>query len=255
MGHMLLHLYDRLFSHTVLTLLTTYTFSFLRRSELLSPFLSHAFTFGFVALYLTRVLFHFDQERRIRAKGKHAPVVRTYTPFNIGVLFQALWYVSQDRYHDYWSTMFRTAGTKSNRYTAESTAIGERIIFTADEENIKAILATQFADYGKGPHFREEWKDFLGLSIFTTDGEMWHDSRQLLRPQFIKDRLSDLKTFEHHVQKLLPMLANNGETVRVDDLIYRYTLDAATAFLFGTGVGSLDNGEAEFAKAFAEVQR
>jgi cytochrome P450 len=78
----------------------------------------------------------------------------------------------------------------------------------------------------------------------------------LLRPQFIKDRVSDLKKFEHHVQKLLPMLAgdNNGATVRLDDLIYRYTLDAATDFLFGTGVGSLENGETEFAQAFAAVQ-
>ena len=48
--------------------------------------------------------------------------------------------------------------------------------------------------------------------------------------------------------------SSNGETVRLDDLIYRYTLDAATDFLFGTGVGSLENGETEFAKAFADVQ-
>lgn len=93
--------------------------------------------------------------------------------------------------------------------------------------------------------------------IFTTDGSQWHNSRQLLRPQFIKDRVSDLHTFEHHVQVLLPMLAGsqNGETVKVDDLIYRFTLDAATDFLFASSVGSLQNGEAEFATAFAEVQR
>lgn len=47
---------------------------------------------------------------------------------------------------------------------------------------------------------------------------------------------------------------SNGETVRLDDLVYRYTLDAATDFLFGTGVGSLENGETGFAKAFADVQ-
>lgn len=31
------------------------------------------------------------------------------------------------------------------------------MIFTADEENVKAILATQFQEYGKGPQFRIEW--------------------------------------------------------------------------------------------------
>ena len=142
-------------------------------------------------------------------------------------------------------------------YTVEAITVGERIIFTADEENVKAILATQFNDFGKGPQFRKEWKDFLGLSIFTTDGELWHNSRQLLRPQFIKDRVSDLHTFEKHVQALLPLLAgtHNGATVRVDDLFYRFTLDAATDFLLGKSVDSLHNGQTEFAKAFAEVQR
>jgi len=39
-----------------------------------------------------------------------------------------------------------------------------RLILTADEENIKAILATQFGDYGKGAQFNSEWHDFLGDS-------------------------------------------------------------------------------------------
>jgi cytochrome P450 len=93
--------------------------------------------------------------------------------------------------------------------------------------------------------------------IFTTDGELWHSSRTLLRPQFIKDRVSDLHTFETHVQKLLPMLAGShkGATVRADDLFYRFTLDAATDFLFGSSVNSLQNSQAEFADAFTEVQR
>lgn len=46
----------------------------------------------------------------------------------------------------------------------EAITIRERIIFTSDEENVKAILATQFQDYGKGPQFRKDWKEFLGLS-------------------------------------------------------------------------------------------
>lgn len=40
-----------------------------------------------------------------------------------------------------------------------------RLVLTADEENIKAILATQFGDYGKGAQFNSEWHDFLGDSM------------------------------------------------------------------------------------------
>lgn len=98
----------------------------------------------------------------------------------------------------FWRQMF--GETRSE--TAEAWLAGRRIVFTIDPENIKAILATQFGDYGKGEPFHQEWKAFLGDSIFTTDGTLWHNSRQLLRPQFIKDRVSDLHVFETHIQTL-----------------------------------------------------
>jgi cytochrome P450 len=139
--------------------------------------------------------------------------------------------------------------------TTEGVVVGRHIVFTVDPENIKAILATQFSDYGKGEPFHQEWKAFLGDSIFTTDGALWHDSRQLLRPQFIKDRVSDLHVFETHMQTLFRAIANggalngenqpvdiesgNGKPVDISDLFFRFTLDAATDFLLGYDVKSL----------------
>ena len=92
------------------------------------------------------------------------------------------------------------------------------------------------------------------IGIFTTDGDLWHNSRALLRPQFIKDRVSDLHKFEARTQDLLPLLAG-GQTVQIDDLFYRFSLDAATDFLFGKSVDSLINGQIEFAESFREVGR
>lgn len=97
--------------------------------------------------------------------------------------------------------------------------------------------------------------DFCEPGIFTTDGTMWHNSRQLIRPQFIKDRVSDLHTFEKHVSVLLPLLSNSGEQpVNLVDIFFRYTLDAATDFLLGSSVQSLEKSEVRFADAFADVQ-
>jgi cytochrome P450 len=156
-----------------------------------------------------------------------------------------------------WMSFFTTP--KGMRYTVEAFPGGRRVIFTADPENIKAILATQFTDYGKGEPFHQEWKDFLGDSIFVTDLDQWHASRQLIRPQFIKDRVSDLEVFEEHVQILMEQIRKSGSTyageVDVSDLFFRYTLDAATHFLLGRSVGSLELPEQEFAEAFGEVQR
>lgn len=39
--------------------------------------------------------------------------------------------------------------------TVEFTMGGQRMVFTVDPENLRAILATQFGDYGKGEPFHE----------------------------------------------------------------------------------------------------
>lgn len=126
---------------------------------------------------------------------------------------------------------------------------------------MKAILATQFKDFGKGEPFHQEWIEFLGDSIFATDGDLWHNSRQLIRPQFIKGRLSDLEIYERHMPSLLRELAGTadgmgrGKPVDVVGLFFRYTLDAATDFLLGRSVHSLDFPQDKFSTSFGEVQR
>lgn len=122
---------------------------------------------------------------------------------------------------EFWTGLFSHA-PPGRPPTIELRLARQRFIFTADPENTKAILATQFQDYGKGKPFHEDWKEFLGDSIFTTDGEEWHNSRSLLRPQFIKTRISDLDIFEKHVNKLITMLGGQGQEVDISALFYRY---------------------------------
>lgn len=126
----------------------------------------------------------------------------------------------QDRELEFWDTLFSPLPPGRSR-TVELKLASQRFIFTADPENIKAILATQFQDYGKGKPFHDDWKDFLGDSIFTTDGEEWHNSRSLIRPQFIKTRVSDLEIFEKHVRKLIALIGGQGREVDVSALFFR----------------------------------
>jgi cytochrome P450 len=153
--------------------------------------------------------------------------------------------------------MFEANGAAAkNSYTCELHLLAaERVIFTADPENIKAILTTQFQDYGKGEQFHREWKDFLGDSIFTTDKQQWHDSRSLIRPMFQRERVSDLEVVETHLKKVIKLIGpGDGRMVQLDKIFFRYTLDASTDFLYGRSANSLDR-ESEFANAFDEVQR
>ena len=166
--------------------------------------------------------------------------------------------VRHDSILDLWEWMFyRSGATATGSYTAELKVLANvRVIFTADPENIKAILATQFEDYGKGPQFYLEWKEFLGDGIFNNDGRQWHESRQMIRPIFTRDRVGDLDIVETHVQKLIAYLGpGDGRAVRLDKLLSRFTLDAATHFLFGRSAGSLDEETNVFGDAFDEAQR
>jgi cytochrome P450 len=128
---------------------------------------------------------------------------------------------------------------------------------TNDEINIKAVLATQFSDYGKGEKFNKDFHDFLGDSVFSTDGEVWHKFRQLMRPQFIKDRVSDIKTVERHFSVLLSIFQGPQENKIIDvrDLFLRFTLDASTDFLLGRSVDSLKNAHVAFEDAFKYLQQ
>ncbi|GAB1310348.1 Cytochrome P450 alkane hydroxylase [Madurella fahalii] len=208
-----------------------------------------------------------EEMKLARMPGARPPKFKTYLPLNLDFIYRSI--ASAKKYENlsFWQSIFR----EINADTAESRIAGRRLVFTIDHENIKAILATQFSDYGKGEPFHREWKAFLGDSIFTTDGTLWHNSRQLIRPQFIKDRVSDLHVFESHMQTLFRAIANggalngedqpvdieagNGKPVDISDLFFRYTLDAATDFLLGQDVKSLSNPHQEFADAFGEVQR
>jgi cytochrome P450 len=148
-------------------------------------------------------------------------------------------------------------GEKSNTIEVRMRAFG-RGVFTVDPDNIKAVLTGQFNDFGKGERFHEEWRDFLGDSIFATDGELWSRSRHLIRPMFNRDRIVNTEMFETHVEKLIRLLEgganpNGSGVVDVGPLFFRFTLDAATAHLLGQPVNSLDNPKTVFSESFQYV--
>lgn len=117
---------------------------------------------------------------------------------------------------------------------------GSRTIETREPAHVKAILATDFHSFGKGPNFHKQWSPFLGDSIFATDGEMWHRSRNLIRPMFMTDRLSDLVIFERQIEKMMSHIPPSGQTVDIMDLFFRLTMDVTTDFLLGESANSLD---------------
>ncbi|KAL6690339.1 cytochrome P450 [Trichoderma pleuroticola] len=206
------------------------------------------------------------EHQKIKSLGSYGPALKPLLPLGLDFVYYGARATLRQQTFELWRDVLF-----SQFWTIEMRVLNERVCFTADPENIKAVLATQFQDFGKGKRFHDEWYDFLGDSIFTIDGAPWHDTRQLLRPQFSRDRVSDLYCFEKHVQMLFKAIANggpldgenqpvdlsraDGRRVDVKDLLFRFTLDASADFLLGTDFKSLTNPQHTLMNSFNEVQR
>ncbi|PPQ86757.1 hypothetical protein CVT25_012402 [Psilocybe cyanescens] len=114
----------------------------------------------------------------------------------------------------------------------------ERVLFenriaTAEPDHIKAILATQFDEFEKGPETRSLFYPLLGTGVFAADGELW------------KERISHFDNFDRHAEDAISLLKTRfreGHPVDFQDLVARFTLDSATEFLLGNDVESLSGG-------------
>ncbi|KAK7978423.1 cytochrome P450 [Apiospora saccharicola] len=138
---------------------------------------------------------------------------------------------------------------------------------TTDPENIKAVLASRFKDYGHGNTRTGTFGPLLGSGIFVVDGARWHESRALLRPNFAREQVADLGSLERHFSLLLSLIPQSGDaTVNLATLFFRLTIDTSSEFLFGTSVDSLralkesggdpnkTSADSAFAKAMNDAQ-
>ncbi|KAI1639290.1 cytochrome P450 [Biscogniauxia mediterranea] len=207
-----------------------------------------------ILLYYLQRIQHDLKIRKI--PGIKAPSLAT-NPFSAVILIFKTRKAQKGKYFlEHFNSFFDTRGTPESPHCVElHMRPRSRAIITRDPEHVKAILAGNFRDFGKGQRFHRLWRPFLGDSIFTTDGHLWHDSRALIRPMFIKERVSDLATFGKGAETLMAKLPPSGETVDIMDLLYRMTLDITTEFLLGASVDSLNNPQSEFSNAFNEVQQ
>ncbi|KAI9758560.1 MAG: hypothetical protein M4579_002995 [Chaenotheca gracillima] len=142
---------------------------------------------------------------------------------------------------------------EANNWTFWTRLLTNELILTADPENLKAILATKFNDFDIGPMRLDSFRPLLGLGMFTADGPVWEHSRAMVRPNFSRTQIADLGMFEKHVRHLLTRVPKDGSTFDIQDLFFRFTMDAATEFLLGESVNSLDPNCSKSTEGFADA--
>ncbi|KAJ7353576.1 cytochrome P450 monooxygenase [Mycena albidolilacea] len=179
---------------------------------------------------------HFREEREIRALGAvRVPVVQGRWPGNLDLLLGRLKQGKDGYPFDVMESMIRRYGKTFN-----TRILGEDRIVTSDPAHIQRMFATDFEGWEKGDNFRSSMGAIFGLGVFTSDGELWKFHRQMTRPFFSRDRISNLDIFSRHSEDALGIIrASQGVAFDYQDVVFRFTLDSAAEFLFGVRVDSL----------------
>lgn len=98
----------------------------------------------------------------------------------------------------------------------------------------------------------------FGYGIFTANGKVWQHQRNSARNQFHLNKFPEyISSWEKHSQKVCSILnrcCQSNNSIDIQDLFMRFTLDSTGEILFGTNISSLDKEEVPFASAFDYVQ-
>jgi cytochrome P450 len=119
---------------------------------------------------------------------------------------------------------------------------GQMVLNTIEPRNIQTVMALKFNDYEVGERRHGSFRPLLGNNIFTSDGAFWEHSRALLRPQFARENINNLKSAEYNVQALFKTIPEREdgwtEQIELQERFYRLTLDGASEFFFNDNVNS-----------------
>ncbi|EAW13417.1 cytochrome P450 [Aspergillus clavatus NRRL 1] len=194
-----------------------------------------------VAVYAAFLILRYFQQlyhHRKQARALRCQPVASGNPgfFGIPAFLRLGQAVKEKRWIEHITEQY---GTYGNTFT--QVLLGRRLLSTIEPENLKAMLATQFHDFGLGTRHREFYP-LLGDGIFTLDGPGWSHARGLLRPQFTRDQVADLDLMDGHISRLIELVPKDGSTFDIQRLFFLLTIDSATHFLFGESVGSLHGG-------------
>jgi hypothetical protein len=121
-----------------------------------------------VVCYGSYIMYHHVRKVRIMKGLKCQPATRMPQQdwLGIGIFIQQLVALRNNRFLDWTASLFEANGN-----TFEFVKFGKPTIYTAEPENIKAILATQFEDFEIGWMRSKALSPLTGLGVFTSDGE------------------------------------------------------------------------------------
>ncbi|KAL7930468.1 cytochrome P450 [Trichoderma chlorosporum] len=134
---------------------------------------------------------------------------------------------------------------------------GKWMLMTSEPENFKALLSTKFEDWPMKSLRQQVSILTLGpYAIFAVNGPEWQHARAMIRPSFVRNQIADLECTDRHVENFLAKLPRDGSKFDIDKLLYYFTMDVSTDFMFGYSTSILTSPtkeSLEFMTAFDYV--
>jgi cytochrome P450 monooxygenase len=102
--------------------------------------------------------------------------------------------------------------------------LGKRQIYTTETDNLKAMTAINWKDFGISPLRRstKAFHPFADKGVNTVDGDNWVFSRFLIKPFFNRDVYTNTDRIRPYVDSLLSLLPPDGETFNIQPLLQRW---------------------------------
>lgn len=104
-----------------------------------------------------------------------------------------------------------------------------------------------------GPRRRWATFEFVGVGIFSADGQDWVHARTVARPQLARSYFSDIGHWEKHLQVWFEAMrdqASSGSAVELQEWVQRFTLDVGTELLSGRSLDVLRPQAAHVGRRF-----
>ncbi|KAF8247998.1 cytochrome P450 [Wilcoxina mikolae CBS 423.85] len=200
------------------------------------------------ALYLTHHFYRSYQARLLHSSFPACkPGIKIFDPFGLRRIRNVIKHVRQKRFLFYLGSVYK----QYNRNTLPLPLPGMTGYITAEPENIRALMSTEFKNCGVSEG-RAAYGYFLGPGFFIQDNEAWSRPRALLRPNFARAQVSDFTLLERMMQNLFAAIETHSGAFDIEPLFQSLTLDVATEFLLGDSADSLAGGEGALFSAALE---
>lgn len=204
----------------------------------------------FIYLATGRTLLYLRRRKIIRERNcQQPPGLRQLDPFfGLDVVFRVFRSFRDQRRNISFKEQFDRYGP-----TFQSQIYGTTKLFTIEPKNLQSVFSTDSGSWGVQPLRLFFFGPFIGKGIMTTDAEFWEHSRALMRPTFARPQVSNLASYNVHVERLLGLIPTDGSDIDLQPLFARLALDSSTDFLFGHSTASLSQTTAVDAEVFLEA--